>query len=60
MYVLWRVYKSGERRLVGYFESPADAGCAMDEDAHKEDDDAIYEMEREKDDGQGVAMQHDP
>lgn len=50
MYTLYRVYKSGEKHLVGYFSSPVEAGCAIDEDQHKDDAEAVYEMERDSDD----------
>ena len=46
MYKLCKVDKNGARELVGYFDSPADAGCAIDEDAKKFDDEAVYEMIR--------------
>lgn len=49
MYTLWRVGRDGKKNLVGYYDSPAEAGCAIDEDAKKFDDGAVYEMERDRD-----------
>jgi len=52
MYKLNRVKKNGERELVGYFNDPAEDGCAIDEDDKKFDDEAVYEMIRLDDDEQ--------
>lgn len=49
MYTLYRVTRNGQKMLVGYYDNPAEAGCAIDEDSKKFDDGAVYEMERERD-----------
>lgn len=51
MYTLYRVTADGQKTLVGYYDNPAEAGCAIDEDSKKHDDGAAYEMERDRDEG---------
>lgn len=46
MYTLYRVTRNGQKMLVGYYDNPAEAGCSIDEDSKKFDDEAVYEMIR--------------
>lgn len=52
MITLYRITKNGGRELVGFYETQVDAGCAINDDARKFDDESHYEMGCDKNENQ--------